>query len=95
MTKIKDLSSGSIPSVISKLAAPLIGASFIQMTYTMVDLLWLSKIGSGAVAAVGAAFFFNWLNISFSFTTKYGAEIAVSQSIGANDRDMADRKSVV
>ncbi len=89
MAKINDLSTGHIPSVISRLAAPLIGASFIQMTYTMVDLLWLSKLGSGAVAAVGAAFFYNWLNTSISFTTKMGAEISVAQSIGAGDKSMA------
>ena len=39
------------------MAVPLISASFIQMAYSMTDMLWLGPLGSDAVAAAGAAGF--------------------------------------
>lgn len=39
------------------MAVPLISASFIQMAYSMTDMLWLGHLGSDAVAAAGAAGF--------------------------------------
>ena len=35
------------------MAVPLISASFIQMAYSMTDMLWLGHLGSDAVAAAG------------------------------------------
>ena len=67
------------------MAVPLISASFIQMAYSMTDMLWLGHLGSDAVAAAGAAGFFTWLCNALSFMTKIGSEITVSQSVGAKD----------
>ena len=67
------------------MAVPLISASFIQMAYSMTDMLWLGHLGSDAVAAAGAAGFFTWLCNALSFMTKIGAEITVSQSVGSKD----------
>lgn len=59
------------------------GTSFVQMAYTMIDIAWLGRLGSAAVAAAGAASFFVWLANSLALTTRIGAEVGVSQSIGA------------
>lgn len=91
MDKIKDLTQGSITRVIGALAAPLIGASFVQMAYSMTDMFWLGRLGSGPVAAVGAAFFFTWLNNALSYTPKIGTEITVAQALGSGNRDMAHK----
>lgn len=80
-----DLTQGSIFRSLWVMAVPLISASFIQMAYSMTDMLWLGHLGSHAVAAAGAAGFFTWLCNAFSFMTKIGAEITVSQSVGAKD----------
>lgn len=80
-----DLTQGSIFRSLWIMALPLISASFIQMAYSMTDMLWLGHLGSDAVAAAGAAGFFTWLCNALSFMTKIGAEITVSQSIGAKD----------
>ena len=85
MTKTNDLTQGSIFRSLWIMAVPLISASFIQMAYSMTDMLWLGHLGSDAVAAAGAAGFFTWLCNALSFMTKIGAEITVSQSIGAKD----------
>lgn len=89
MDKIKDLTRGPITHVIGSLAAPLIGASFVQMAYTMTDMLWLGRLGSAPVAAVGAAFFFTWLNNALSYTPKIGTEITVAQALGSGEKEQA------
>ena len=83
--KPNDLTQGSIFRSLWVMAVPLISASFIQMAYSMTDMLWLGHLGSDSVAAAGAAGFFVWLCNALSFMTKIGAEITVSQSIGARD----------
>ncbi len=61
--------------------------SFIQMAYNMADMIWVGRIGSNAVAAVGTAGFFPWLGMAFVMISKVGAEIKVAQSLGRNDID--------
>lgn len=85
MQKTADLTQGNIFRSLWLMAVPLISASFIQMAYSMTDMLWLGHLGSDSVAAAGAAGFFTWLCNALSFMTKIGAEITVSQSIGAKD----------
>lgn len=83
--KPTDLTQGSIFRSLWIMAVPLISASFIQMAYSMTDMLWLGHLGSDSVAAAGAAGFFTWLCNALSFMTKIGSEITVSQSVGAKD----------
>ncbi len=59
----------------------------MQMAYNLTDMMWLGRLGSEAVASVGAASFFSWFGTSLLLITRIGAEIGVSQSIGR--RDMA------
>lgn len=87
LNKNIDLTKGRIFSVLFKLAIPIMGTSFIQMFYTMIDMLWVGKLGSGAVAAIGTAGFFSWFGESFILISKVGAEIGVAQSIGTKDQD--------
>lgn len=85
MKQPTDLTQGSIFRSLWIMAVPLISASFIQMAYSMTDMLWLGHLGSDCVAAAGAAGFFTWMCNALSFMTKIGAEITVSQSVGAKD----------
>ena len=84
-----DLTYGHIPQQIIKLSVPIMGTSFIQMAYSMIDMIWLGRVGSDAVAAVGAATFFTWLGISLMLITRTGAEVGVSQSLGSGDNKRA------
>ena len=61
MAKNIKLTEGSIPKALVELALPIIGTSFVQMAYSMTDMIWLGRVGSRAVAAVGTAGFFTWL----------------------------------
>lgn len=85
MKKSVNLVSGNISSTLIKLSLPILGTSFIQMAYNMIDMLWVGRIGSSAVAAVGTAGFFTWFGSSLVFISKIGAEIGVSQAIGKKD----------
>ncbi len=82
--KTNNLTQGSILSALFKLAIPIMGTSFVQMAYNMTDMIWVGRVGSRAVAAVGTAGFFTWLAMAFILIPKIGAEVGVAQSIGKN-----------
>lgn len=54
----------------------------MQMAYNLTDMMWLGRLGSDAVASVGAASFFSWLGTSVLLITRIGAEVGVSQQVG-------------
>ena len=80
-----DLTQGRITEKLVKLSLPIMATSFIQMAYNMIDMIWVGKVGSSAVAAVGTAGFFPWLAMAFITISKVGAEVKVAQSIGNNN----------
>ncbi|OPJ55145.1 MATE family efflux transporter [Alkalithermobacter paradoxus] len=83
------LTEGSIFKALIKLALPIMGTSFLQMAYNMTDMIWIGKMGSRHVAAVGAAGFFVWFSMALIMISKIGAEIGVAQSIGKEDLESA------
>lgn len=85
MNERLDLTQGKITEKLLKMSLPIMGTSFIQMAYNMIDMIWVGKAGSSAVAAVGTAGFFTWLAMAFITISKVGAEVKVSQSIGKNN----------
>ncbi len=82
----QDLTQGNIFRTITMLSLPIMAQSFIQMAYNMTDMLWIGRVGSGAVAAVGTAGFLIWFSFAFIIIAKIGAEVGVAQSIGKKDR---------
>ena len=58
MVKFNDMTTEPIKKTLILLALPIMGASFFQLAYGIVDMLWIGKLGSRAVAAVGSAAFF-------------------------------------
>lgn len=85
----RDLTEGRITGTLVRLAMPIMATSIIQMAYNMTDLIWIGKLGSNAVAAVGTAGFFPWFGFAFILISKVGSEITVSQSLGRKDREAA------
>ncbi|WP_425447444.1 MATE family efflux transporter [Dethiothermospora halolimnae] len=85
------LTEGNILKVLTKLALPIMGTSFVQMAYSMMDMIWLGRVGSKAVSASGTAGFFTWLAMAFIILPKIGAEVGVSQSVGKDDYDGAKK----
>lgn len=85
MRKKIDLVNGNIFKTLLTLSIPILGTSFIQMAYNMIDMIWIGRVGSEAVAAVGTAGFFTWFGSGIVLISKVGAEIGVSQAIGKED----------
>jgi len=87
--KKTDLTKGSILKGLILMALPIMGTSFLQMAYNLTDMVWIGRLGSRAVAAVGTAGFFTWLGFSIIRLTQIGVEVWVSQSIGRKDEAAA------
>ncbi|MBC5629560.1 MATE family efflux transporter [Clostridium sp. NSJ-6] len=91
MKKKVDLVSGNIFKTLFALSLPILGTSFIQMAYSMVDMIWIGRVGSAAVAAIGTAGFFAWFGSSLVLVTKTGAEVGVSQAVGKKDNSLREK----
>lgn len=88
-SSLRDLTKGSIFRQLTTLALPLMAISFIQMAYNLVDILWIGKLGSKSVAAVGSVGMLMWMMNSVALISKVGAEISIGQSIGARRPELA------
>lgn len=82
-----DLTDGKVIAVISKLALPIMGSSFLQFANNIIDMIWVGNLGSGAVASVGTASFFVSLGFSVNSLVLVGAGIKVSHSIGEENKN--------
>ena len=91
MSKRIDLLTGSIISPLVRLALPIMGTSLIQMAYNMVDMIWIGRVGAGAVAAVGAAGMFMWLSNGLMVLARMGGQVYTAQSLGAGKLREAGR----
>ncbi|WP_421919254.1 MATE family efflux transporter [Marinifilum sp.] len=74
-----------------KLAIPIIGSYLLHTAYNLTDMIWVGSLGSNAVAAVGSAGFFLHLGWAMASIVTVGANIKISHSVGANDKEGAGR----
>lgn len=84
-----NLTHGKITTTLTRLAIPIMGTSFVQMTYNITDMFWVGRLGSNSLAAVGTAGFFSWFAFSLILLSKVGAEVFVAQHLGRNDEEGA------
>jgi len=61
------------------------------MAYNLTDMMWVGKIGSNAVAAVGTAGFFLWLADAVITLCRIGAQVYVAQSLGERNQENAKK----
>ena len=85
MRRYINLLEGKILPSLGALALPIMAASLIQMAYNLTDMIWIGKIGSNAVASVGAAGMFMWFSNGMATLAKMGGQIKVGQSLGSQD----------
>jgi len=71
------------------LALPVIGSSFMTMAYNFINMIFVGRLGSDAVAAVGSASFFMHFGWGLSSLLTVGAGIRVSHAIGGGDIKLA------
>lgn len=81
-----NLTEGNISTALLKLAVPIILTNFIQTAYGMIDMIWVGRLGSSSVAAVGTASFFINLALSLFALITIGTGIKISHAVGANNK---------
>lgn len=84
-----DLLNGRILKALITLALPIMATSFLQMAYNMIDMIWIGRVGSGSVAAVGAAAMFINLGTGIGAFLRVGGQVCVARNFGAGDNQQA------
>ncbi len=88
MNKNVNLLEGSIFRSLTKLAVPIMLTSLLQTAYSMTDMIWLGRVGSGAVAAVGSAGLYLFVAQSFAMLARGGSQVKVANAYG--EKNYAD-----
>ncbi|MGL4738721.1 MAG: MATE family efflux transporter [Cellulosilyticaceae bacterium] len=86
MKKI-DLTKGNVFGVLMMLALPIMGGSLLQFTYNLVDMLWVGRLGSDAVASIGSTSFFLGLGYAVNAMVVIGGGIKVAHAVGRDAQE--------
>lgn len=86
-----DLTKGRILNKLLLIASPVMATQAFQMAYNLIDMFFVSRIASDAVAAIGSASLFILLSGLLMVIAVIGAEIGVSQNKGKGDMIGAKR----
>ena len=89
MKKYLNLLEGPILPSLGFLALPIMATSLIQMAYNLTDMIWIGRLGSDAVASVGAAGMYMWLSNGLATLAKMGGQIKVAHSLGSGENKKA------
>lgn len=84
MKKI-DLTQGRVIKVLTALALPIMGGSLLQFAYNLIDMLWVGRLGTDAVASIGSSSFFIGLGYAINAMVVIGGGIKVSHAVGKQD----------
>lgn len=84
-----DLLKGSILKALVSMALPIMATSLLQMAYNMTDMIWIGRVGSDSVAAVGAAGMFVNLSTGISAFLRVGGQVNVAHAYGAGKKELA------
>ena len=89
--RMKKLSllEGRIVPLLIKLTLPIIGTSFLEMAYALIDMLWIGKLGASSIAAVGVAGMFSWLSQGLAMIATQGGQVKTGHSLGAGNQEAA------
>jgi putative MATE family efflux protein len=89
----RDWTRGTVLSNLFILSWPIIAHNALYMIGQTVDMIWIGRLGSNAVAGVGAVFIIFMLVLSGEMGLATGARAMISRSIGMGNIEMASRLS--
>ena len=81
----RDLTQGSIPEHLVKLATPVILAMLLQSAYALIDLYWVRFLGTASVAALSISLQAFFIILALAQVVAVTALAQISQSYGAGD----------
>ncbi len=85
-TNIKNMTQGKPGRLIFTFAVPLMAGNIFQQLYTVVDTMVVGKfLGVGALAALGASDWLNWMMLGIVQGFAQGFAIKMAQDFGAGD----------
>ena len=87
---MKDLTSGSIPKHIVRLAIPMAAGMIFQTMYYMVDLFFVARLGDAAVAGVSSAGNVQMIVMSLTQVLGVGTMALIAHAVGRKDREDAN-----
>ena len=85
---------GDPKKAILSLSWPMIVAMTVQTLYNLVDAIWVSGLGSDALAAVGFVFPLLFMGTAIATGLGIGGGSAISRKIGAKNKKGADNAAV-
>ena len=84
--RIQNMTEGRPEKLIFSFALPLMVGNVFQQLYTVVDTMVVGKyLGVGALAALGAADWMNWMMLGIVQGFAQGCAIRMSREFGAGD----------
>ncbi|MEG0805437.1 MAG: MATE family efflux transporter [Lachnospiraceae bacterium] len=89
MSKRVNLLEGNILKALISMSLPIMATSLLQMAYNMTDMIWIGRMGSNSVAAIGAAGMFVNLAGGLSAFARVGGQVRVAQSYGGGEKQLA------
>lgn len=84
-----NLTEGSILRVLAELALPIMASSFLATAYNITDMAWIGRLGSQAVAGIGAGGMYVWLSQGLSALARMGGQVNMGQCIGRGEEEKA------
>lgn len=83
----RDLTQGSIPKNIWRLALPMMGANIFQDLFNLVDMFFVGKLGPSAIAAVAMSGILLMLGMTIGMGISIGTIAMISRFAGAGKRE--------
>ena len=86
---MQDLTTGSLTGHLLKTTSFMLVSMIFQTLYILVDLFWVGRLGTDAIAAVGLAGNLSFIVIAITQVLGVGATTLVSHASGRKDQDRA------
>jgi len=85
---------GDPRKAVLKISVPMMIAMFVSSMYNVADAVWVSGLGSNALAAVGLFFPFFMMIIALASGIGVGGSSAISRRIGERNKEAADNTAI-
>ena len=86
---MQDLTTGSLSRHLLKTTSFMLVTMVFQTLYFLVDLYWVGRLGTAAVAAVGIAGNLSFMVLALTQMLGVGTTVVVAHAAGRRDRDQA------
>ncbi len=87
---MRDMTEGSIPKHLLRLAAPIAAGMMFQTLYYLVDLYFVSRLGEAAIAGVSTAGNLQFITIALTQVLGVGTMTLIAHAVGRRDPDDAN-----